>query len=150
MIDVILAAVLTASPAQMECLAKNIYFESRNQSHLGQIAVAHVTLNRLTDDRYPSTVCDVVQQGVRNSDGSMKRHMCQFSWYCDGLPDKPRNEDMWIQSLSIAKEAVDLYNQGIDITRGATHYHAENVYPNWAPTLDRVMRVDDHIFYRWN
>ena len=150
MIDMIIAAALSASPVHMECLAKNIYFESRNQSRLGQIAVAHVTLNRFVDDRYPNNVCDVVQQGVKNSDGSMKRHACQFSWYCDGLSDQPRNLDMWDQSLEVAQDALDLYNKGIDITSGSTHYHTKNVYPNWAPTLDKVMRVDDHIFYRWD
>jgi N-acetylmuramoyl-L-alanine amidase len=150
MIDMVLAVVMSASPADMECLAKNIYFESRNQSHLGQISVAHVTLNRLVDDRYPNTICDVVQQGRQNADGSMRRHQCQFSWYCDGLSDRPRNDEMWEQSWDIAEESMDLYIQGIDVTRGATHYHAKNVYPNWAPTLDKIMRVDDHIFYRWD
>lgn len=150
MIDMVLAVVMSASPVDMECLAKNIYFESRNQSHLGQISVAHVTLNRLVDDRYPDTICDVVQQGRQNADGSMRRHQCQFSWYCDGLSDRPRNDELWEQSLDIAEESMDLYIQGIDVTRGATHYHAKNVYPNWAPTLDKIMRVDDHIFYRWD
>jgi spore germination cell wall hydrolase CwlJ-like protein len=150
MIDMVLAVVMSASPVDMECLAKNIYFESRNQSHLGQISVAHVTLNRLVDDRYPNTICDVVQQGRQNADGSMRRHQCQFSWYCDGLSDRPRNDEMWEQSWDIAEESMDLYIQGIDVTRGATHYHAKNVYPNWAPTLDKIMRVDDHIFYRWD
>jgi spore germination cell wall hydrolase CwlJ-like protein len=150
MIDMVLAVVMSASPVDMECLAKNIYFESRNQSHLGQISVAHVTLNRLVDDRYPDTICDVVQQGRQNADGSMRRHQCQFSWYCDGLSDRPRNDEMWEQSWDIAEESMDLYIQGIDVTRGATHYHAKNVYPNWAPTLDKIMRVDDHIFYRWD
>lgn len=148
--NALILAVVLSSPAEMECLAKNIYFESRNQSHLGQIAVAHTTLNRVEDSRYPESICSVVHQGVKNSDGSMKRNMCQFSWYCDGLPDRPRNTEMWEQSVEIAEESVRLYAQGIDITRGATHYHTENVYPNWAPTLDKIMTVDDHIFYRWN
>lgn len=148
--SIIIAALLAMTPADEECLAKNIYFESRNQSHLGQIAVAHTTLNRVIDDRYPDTVCDVVYQGRQNADGSMKRHQCQFSWYCDGLSDRPRNEEMWIQSWDVMDEALFMYERGMDVTRGATHYHSKNVYPNWAPTLDKIMRVDDHIFYRWN
>lgn len=148
--QVILAALLSVSSPEMECLAKNIYFESRNQSHLGQVAVAHTTLNRVMDKRYPNTVCEVVEQGKTNKDGSMRRHACQFSWYCDGLSDKPRNLELWQQSRDIALESIDLYSQGIDITRGATHYHADNVSPNWAPTLDKIMQVDDHIFYRWD
>lgn len=148
--QIILAALISFSAPEMECLSKNIYFESRNQSHLGQLAVAHTTFNRVIDERYPDTICGVVEQGKKNKDGSMRRHMCQFSWYCDGLSDRPRNAEMWQQSQDIAQEAVDLYSQSIDVTRGATHYHADNVYPNWAPTLDKIMQVDDHIFYRWN
>lgn len=148
--SLLLVAVMSISPPDMDCLAKNIYFESRNQSHLGQIAVAHTTLNRVNDSRYPNTICSVVKQGRKRADGSMILHQCQFSWYCDGLPDRPRNEEMWQQAIDIADESIDLYLKGVDVTRGATHYHADNVYPNWAPTLDKIMRVDDHIFYRWN
>ena len=61
---VVLMALLAQDPEGMECLAKNIYFESRNQSHLGQMAVAHVTINRVLDKRYPDTVCKVVHQGL--------------------------------------------------------------------------------------
>ena len=45
------------------CLALNVYHEAKNQSLIGQIAVAQVTMNRVRDDRYPSTVCEVVKQG---------------------------------------------------------------------------------------
>ena len=147
--DVIFSVLLSITPAEEECLAKNIYFESRNQSHLGQIAVAHTTLNRVLDDRYPNNVCDVVKQGKKNADGSMRRHQCQFSWYCDGLSDRPRNDEMWEQSLDVMDEAIYMYSQGLDVTRGATHYHAKNVNPYWASTKTKIMRVDDHIFYRW-
>ena len=148
--EALVAVMLSVLPAEeVDCLAKNIYFESRNQSHLGQMAVAHVTINRLIDDRYPDTICKVVEQGKKNADGSMRRHQCQFSWYCDGLSDQPRNRKLWQQSQEIAADSIDLYMQGVDITRGSTHYHAKNVNPYWVPTKQRVMRVDDHIFYRW-
>lgn len=146
---VILMALLAQDPEGMECLAKNIYFESRNQSHLGQMAVAHVTINRVLDDRYPDTVCKVVHQGLKHSSGAMKRHKCQFSWYCDGLTDTPKNIDLWFQSHMVALESIDLYEQ-LDVSEGSTHYHTTSVYPNWAPTLDEKVRIDDHIFYSWN
>lgn len=46
----------------LECLAKNIYFESRNQPWVGKLAVAQVTLNRVADSRFPDSICDVVKQ----------------------------------------------------------------------------------------
>ena len=52
---------LFADPAQHACLAKNIYFEARNQSTAGQIAVSHVVMNRVKSSRYPNTICEVVR-----------------------------------------------------------------------------------------
>ena len=37
----------------------------------------------------------------------------------------------------------------VDMLDGATHYHAVNVYPEWALTKTRTARIDNHIFYRW-
>ena len=48
----------------LECLALNIYHEARSESLAGQYAVADVTINRVRDRRYPSTICGVVKQAV--------------------------------------------------------------------------------------
>ena len=45
------------------CLAKNMYYEARNQGLAGQLAVSLVVMNRVKDSRYPNTVCGVVEQG---------------------------------------------------------------------------------------
>ena len=45
---------------QLYCGAQNIYHESRGESNLGQIAVAHVVRNRVESSRYPNTVCEVI------------------------------------------------------------------------------------------
>ena len=37
----------------------------------------------------------------------------------------------------------------IDITGGATHYHADYVSPAWAKTKTKTVEIQDHIFYRW-
>jgi spore germination cell wall hydrolase CwlJ-like protein len=47
---------------EIRCLAKNIYFEARNEPTLGQIAVAFVTLNRVDSNQFPDTICTVVEQ----------------------------------------------------------------------------------------
>ena len=53
---------------EISCLADNMYWEARNQSTKGLIAVGYVTMNRVADHRYPYTVCEVVEQGpVRES-----------------------------------------------------------------------------------
>ena len=103
---------LFASPAEWSCLAKNIYFEARNQSTAGQIAVSHVVMNRVKSPRYPNTICGVVEQGLtsrwwKKEHGKtvMLKNKCQFSWYCDGLSDEPKEPTTWKNALIVAKDA---------------------------------------------
>lgn len=134
--------------AQMECLALNVYFEARNQSYNGKLSVSQVVLNRVQDSRYPSTVCGVVYQGYKTSSGSMIRHKCQFSWYCDGKSDVPKEQDAWIKAKQVAQDAYLLHTNGFDLTEGSTHYHTTYVNPYWSKAYTYVKRVDDHYFYR--
>lgn len=134
-------------------LAKNVYFEARNQGIAGQLAVAHVTLNRLKDERFPATIKGVVTQGLTTRswrDGRLipLKHKCQFSWYCDGKSDKITDWPVFnkIKKLMFTFTANDSI---IDITEGATHYHADYVYPDWADTKTKTIEIEDHIFYRW-
>ena len=46
---------LLATP--LMCMAMNVYHEARNESTMGQLAVAQVVLNRVEDDRFPDDVC---------------------------------------------------------------------------------------------
>ena len=39
--------------SEQKCIADNIYWEARNQSAKGMIAVALVTRNRVLDERFP-------------------------------------------------------------------------------------------------
>ncbi len=136
------------------CLALNTYHEAKNQSTIGQIATAQVVMNRVEDDRFPNTVCEVVKQGPTRpswEDPEKEypiRHRCQFSWYCDGKSDVPKNEKAWRKAQDVA--FLVYYNKiQIDVTEGATHYHATYVRPAWAKTKTRTTRIEKHIFYRW-
>ena len=53
--------------ASIECMALNIYHESRNQTLGGRLAVGYVTLNRVHNDKYPDTICGVVKAGENES-----------------------------------------------------------------------------------
>lgn len=127
---------------ELECLALNIYFETRAASLADAMAVSDVVLNRVASRHFPNTICEVIHEGYVKG-----KRSCQFSWYCDGKGDTPHNNERWIVSQ---KYASDIYNYGkyIGITEGATHYHASYVKPYWAPTLDRITRIGGHIFYR--
>ena len=134
---------------EVRCMALNIYYEARGSSLADRAGVADVVLNRVNDTRYPNTICEVVKQGVKHSNGQMKRNMCQFSWYCDGKADKPQNEDLWVDAQTLAWNIVE-NGKHRGLTEGATHYHATYVNPRWAKTLQLVGRIGAHIFYRWN
>ena len=132
------------------CLALNTYHEAKNQSMVGQIAVAEVVMNRVADSRYPNTICEVVKQGPKYKGSDVPvRHKCQFSWYCDGKNDEPRKDSKeWFK----AKEYARIVLSGrivLDVTEGASHYHATYVKPSWAKTKTRTTRIESHIFYRW-
>ena len=141
---------------EASCLAENVYHEARNQPLAGQMAVISVTINRVNDDRFPNNICDVVYQGPHRPSwkgtGEMIpiRHKCQFSWYCDGKSDKIRNQDAWYQAKSIASALISMRDMVPNIVEDATHYHAHYVNPHWASKLEKVTRIDSHIFYRVN
>ena len=138
------------------CLAQNVYFEARNQPAAGQMAVMSVTLNRVNDDRFPNTVCGVVYEGPTRPSwkgtGEMipVRNRCQFSWYCDGKSDEIKNKDTFGEILLLSELIINGTLSFIDITEGATHYHADYVRPAWAETKTRTIEIEDHIFYRWD
>ena len=132
---------------ELQCLATNIYHEARSEGLTGQRAVAWATMNRVSSDAYPDTVCEVVHQAKLTDDGTPIKNKCHFSWYCDGKSDKIENETAWNESVAIAEEVM--YNYGIetDPTNGAIMYHAAYVEPYWASSYEKTARIDTHIFY---
>ena len=132
------------------CLASNIYWESRNQSLGGKLAVGQVVLNRVDNKRFPDTICEVVKQTKFYPSGKINLHDCQFSWYCDGKSDIPLENELDIYEESFILAIKLLENRPIDFTEGSTHYHNDKVYPYWADSLERTTRIDNHIFYRRN
>jgi len=143
-----------SSHPQEYCLALNIYHEARGSNFADQAAVADVVLNRVDDARYPDSICEVVYQGKQKPSWKdpnvmvMVRNMCQFSWYCDGKSDEPKDTDAWRQAQQTAY-MMSVHNDFRGITEGATHYHANYVKPKWARDFQLIGRIGDHIFYRW-
>ncbi len=117
---------------EARCLAENIYHEARNQGTAGWLAVAAVTLNRVTDDRFPDSICGVV-----------------FQWYCDGKPDDINQLDIYMDIMQFSKILLTSRVMMFDITDGATFYHADYVMPSWAKSKIKTIEIGDHIFYRW-
>ena len=147
-----------------KCLALNMYYETRNQSTAGVLAVTSVVYNRVKDKRFPNTICKVIKQGpvkeswrTRNTpdpDDAVYypiKNRCQFSWYCDGKSDAPHNKKRYNELLNLVYKIMDNKILFIDITDGALFYHADYIItPGWAKTKQRTIKIGDHIFYKWN
>lgn len=124
------------------CLAKTIYFEARGEELQGRLAVAQVVVNRAASSSFPDSICDVVTHAKRPG-----KYNCQFTWYCDGKSDTPKDDDRYIESLILAimvleGKKADLIGSRVD------HYHADYVSPSWAKKFTRVATIGSHIFYR--
>ncbi len=157
---------------QLMCLAKNIYYEAGMESREGMIAVAQVTLNRTEDDKFPKTVCGVVNQKtavvkpervvkatvvkgnffkreevVKTTETRWyKVNVCQFSWVCKTPAPIKFVSDRWKESLLVATEVM---YHGLrldnDAMTEALYFHATHVRPNWG--LERITKIGNHIFY---
>lgn len=117
------------------CLARNVYFEARNQSFEGQLAVAHVTLNRLEESTEPRTICDVVYRPG------------WFSWTRDKQKHDGQIGDLAAWEIARRAAMIAVAEPTADPVRGSTFYHAVSVAPYWVSTLTRIGQIGDHVFY---
>ncbi len=138
---------------ELECMALNIYHEARGERIEGQVAVSQVVLNRKKSSFFPNTVCGVVRQAKisrwyleHHNKAVPVRNQCQFSWYCDGKSDSPKDMRAWGHSLTIASQVMR--GEHPDMTGGAMFYHAHYVEPYWKHTMLHVGNVGDHLFYK--
>ncbi len=144
LISVIACVVPSESSArtlrqEQNCLALSIYWEARGESRRGMIAVGWTVLNRVQSKHFPSAPCDVVREGGEQSP-------CQFSWWCDGRSDRPRDRDSWRTALLIAARL--LVNPPPDPTGGALFYHSTAIKVPWRRKRVRTARIGAHVFYR--
>ena len=77
------------------------------------------------------------------------RNKCQFSYYCDGRSDRT---DRWARTKTwqdVLKATIYLTAlSNINVTSGATHYHASYVNPVWSKYLRKTVQIQDHVFYK--
>lgn len=128
------SSVIAAQQESLDCMAKNIYFESGNQSYRGKLAVGSVVMNRVLSKRYPETPCEVIDQPS------------QFSWTKDGKSDTPDHTSRaWRESKRAAKDV--LLDHARVVKPSVHHYHADYVQPPWASKMTVTATIGDHIFY---
>jgi N-acetylmuramoyl-L-alanine amidase len=123
-------------PKELECLAMNVYHEARSERVEGQLAVAHVTANRVAHKEWGSTICDVVYEHK------------QFSWTFLLEDHTPHETPAYNKAKVIARDV--LIGNTEDPTHGAVFYHASYVNPSWAKYMDLSKVIGLHIFYTWD
>jgi N-acetylmuramoyl-L-alanine amidase len=124
---------------ELRCLALAMYFEARNEGPEGMRAVGWVVLNRIANDEFPGTACDVVREGGETPP-------CQFSWWCDGKSDAPTDTDQWQTALAVATKILDDPDQ--DPTKGALFFHSANIEVPWVIERTKTAEFLGHVYYR--
>jgi len=120
---------------QATCLATAVYFEARGESLEGQLAVAHVVMNRAASGKYPPDWCSVVKQPW------------QFSFVRHGeFPSVDTGSAAWARAQGIARLAAANIVPSLD--NDVLWYHASYVAPSWGHRLSMVEKICMHIFYR--
>ena len=125
------------------CLTEVIYFEGRSEPVVAQYAIGELVVARMQHDKFPDSICGVVREGyVKGS------KTCQFSYYCDGLPDVMHEEGARLQAEAIARSLV--YEPEKLYIEDELYYHTVDVrFGSWANrTLEYTRTVGYHMFYR--
>jgi N-acetylmuramoyl-L-alanine amidase len=129
-----------AEAAEERCLALTLYWEAKGEGRDGMLGVAMVVLNRLKSPSFPDTICDVVREGG-------DKPGCQFSYWCDGKSDEPKDSASWELSRKIAREVLAAPPRS-DPTRGALYYHVVTLAQSWDPPHERTVEIGNHVYYR--
>jgi N-acetylmuramoyl-L-alanine amidase len=111
-------------------LTLNIYHEARSEPQIGQLAVAHVTLNRAANKH--ESVEEVVKEPY------------QFSWTFQKNSYLPTETEAFVGCMKTALKAMTTP----DFTHGATFYHRQDIHPGWADSMTYVAQYGAHKFYR--
>jgi spore germination cell wall hydrolase CwlJ-like protein len=163
------------SDKDVECLARNIFYESGGEPTEGKIAVGLVTVNRAQDPRFGKSVCEVVKARtvvVKNREVKQTEIVkvgyfgppekitttkmvteqvlvCQFSWVCGGYARQPKSTDeRWMESQAIAEGiARGDYEEYRAKYGTAMYFHANGIRPIWAKSKKFVTKTGHHLFY---
>jgi spore germination cell wall hydrolase CwlJ-like protein len=118
---------------ELNCLAGAIYFESKSEPLLGQLAVGRVVVARSRSGRFPNSYCGVVYQPS------------QFSFVRGGgMPAIAKGSLQWKNAVALAQ--ISHEGSWKSPVEGALYFHASRVSPGWR--MARVGKLGNHVFYR--
>jgi spore germination cell wall hydrolase CwlJ-like protein len=159
---------------ELDCLAKNIFYEAGSEPEEGKAAVGIVTINRSQDPRFGNSICQVVNQKtafvhskevttvetvkvgwfgktkdmVTTQVINTKTYVCQFSWVCGSIIKPKPMDERWAESKRVAQELMDGgYGDLLDKYSDAYYFHNTHIRPAWAKQKQKIAKVGGHIFY---
>jgi spore germination cell wall hydrolase CwlJ-like protein len=124
--------------SERRCLAEAVYFEGRNETFEGQIAIAQVVLNRVRSGKWPDTICAVIRQGRGDN--------CQFPAVCKAGERPADSDTSWQRAAWIADDAAAGRAWLSELT-DATHYHNASAKPPWRLSMKFIRKVGWRMFY---
>jgi spore germination cell wall hydrolase CwlJ-like protein len=124
--------------AERRCLAEAVYFEGRNETIEGQIAVAQVVLNRVRSGKWPNTVCGVVHQG--------RGEACAFPGVCKAGERPSEKDEKWQRAAWIADDTA-AGRAWLNELTDATHYHNASAKPVWRVSMKFIRKVGWRMYY---
>lgn len=158
----------------VKVLAQTMWAEARGHGREGMLAVGNVIKNRAEDIKnsrlFGQGIIGVALKPKQFScwnpgDPNLERaeDMKQFDKIIktqktpDGTPFEEwfskfkRSGDyidykLWVEAMQLAQKIVS--GNAPDPTNGATFYHTTAVKPSWASRLDKIGKIENHIFYR--
>jgi len=131
--------------ADLNCLAKGIYYEASGESSKGKEAVGLVIIHRTKSTKYPSTVCGVITDNIIVKG----KKFCQFSWYCQNSKKlyAPIDNDAYKECEKIARQILD--GRLDDWLPGAVSFHLSKLNSKWLNNgMVKIAVVGNHSFYK--
>ena len=122
------------SKKELECLARNVFYEAGTEEPIGKVAVAQTTLNRVKIGYWGHSICDVVYAPN------------QFSWTLDERAYTEPTGELWTETKLAVSTVID---NGLRIKqlKTALFYHADYVDPKWKDNNKRLAQYGTHIYY---
>ena len=135
-----LASLMPPQAADSLCLSTTLYLEARNQSPLGQQAVAEVALRREESGLWGDSMCEVVTARK------------QFAPTLVSPRTRMNNTEAWAQAVGIAIESERNWalpvGQRTEVVPGASHFMAHAIAaPSWRNAY-QVATIGDHTFLK--
>lgn len=125
--------------SSQQCMAVNLYHESRSESDIANMMVLATVMNRVESWRFPDDICEVVFADKA------------FSWTSDNISDEIKNTNQYKRLYKLTVEFLLNKKTYMKISNGSDHYHSVNVNPYWSRDKDMkyIMTVDNHKFYKF-